>query len=110
MSNLKCSDTALARWLIERAMSLTAFAREVGITVSAASRLTGGSRLPSVEVAVRIQQLTEGQVSPDSFVEARRAQNEKMANGAVRAAEPVQRRKLLKSPRRKDPRQATPTA
>mgnify|MGYP003387116649 CR=1 FL=1 len=63
----------LADWLIEqgkspRRLTQEQFAQEVGTSSSTISRLVSGRRRPSLDLARRISEVTDGKVTANDFV------------------------------------------
>lgn len=63
----------LADWLIEqgkspRRLTQEQFAQEVGTSSSTISRLVSGRRRPSLDLARRISEVTNGKVTANDFV------------------------------------------
>lgn len=58
----------LAEYILSTGSNATAFAERAGCAVSTITRILGGERLPSLELALRIERLTDGQVKPANFV------------------------------------------
>lgn len=72
-----CHMEKLANYLMNVSASQADFAAAVGITRGHMSALLSGVRLPSLDLAVRIERATSGQVPASSWV----AEPQKQAEG-----------------------------
>ena len=62
------TDHPLRRWREEKGVTLTALARRVGVTASHLSEIENRNNWPSIKLAAKLRQETEGVVPLDAFV------------------------------------------
>jgi transcriptional regulator with XRE-family HTH domain len=58
----------LARYLSENGLTQEQFAGRIGVSQAWLSRLAGGSVYASFEVLLRVQEATDGAVTPNDFL------------------------------------------
>ncbi len=58
----------LAEYLTTTTQSATVFAAQVGCEVSTITRILRGERGPSLELALKIENVTSGKVQPSDFL------------------------------------------
>lgn len=68
----KPTQNALARYLASNDLSPAAFGQLVGADRQQIWRLANGARGPSVDLAVRIEEATDGAVPVESWAKAKR--------------------------------------
>lgn len=68
---LNLQETTLGRWLLERDVTQTQFAKYVGASPAAVCRWINGSRTPNLRDAIQIRRLTGGAVSLDDWPDRR---------------------------------------
>lgn len=65
----KLTGMQLKAYLAENGLTLTAFARSMGLGVQTLHRYVHGRRFPPADVLLRIRNATGGQVTADDFVD-----------------------------------------
>ena len=62
----------LNRYLSLHDMTLTDFAKKVGVSAEAVRRYSNGQRMPRPKQLQRIREVTNGAVEPNDFIQRRR--------------------------------------
>jgi DNA-binding transcriptional regulator YdaS (Cro superfamily) len=57
----------LAEYITEASLTYSGFARHIGVSPETVRRYTTGERIPAHAVMLRIQQATNGRVTPNDF-------------------------------------------